>query len=237
MIALVHSSVILQSNFSKAKPVCHNLLSQQRIVFVLLPMLISSFILNMVCLTIKIKIASNKNIHHIFVILIHLCGTLMSTYNALFWYILNHYKGKQIAIEDEWKKKPLCLCMSCINSYSTHLTCVLMGLLAHSRFFLVKYPIDSKLRRMALLKIGMLSCISVAAIIILLQVMYSVSNWNYSSNTFCLFLPYQDQGNSLLMYSLHVRLILHILCLMFMSIMAHLTLLELNSSLKIKGEA
>ena len=60
--------------------------------------------------------------------------------------------------------------------------------------------------------------------------LYSVSTGNYSSNTFCLFLPYQDEENTLLRHSLHFRLILHIFCVMFMSIIAHLTLLELISS-------
>ena len=65
----------------------------------------------------------------------------MTISNALLWHVMNSYKGKQVAIEDEWKRKPLCLCMSHINSYSVYLTCVLMGFLAHSRYVLVTYPI------------------------------------------------------------------------------------------------
>ena len=74
-----------------------------------------------------------------------------------------------------------------------------MCLLAHSRCGLIKYPIASNLKIMLFSKkIVMLTCISVAAIVILLQGLNSVSSGNYSSNTFCLFLPYQDEGSTLL---------------------------------------
>ena len=69
-IVKTHSSVTV-INFSKDSLMCDNLLSQQRIVSVLAPVLILSSFLNIACLAIIIKNGSNKSIYHIFVILIH----------------------------------------------------------------------------------------------------------------------------------------------------------------------
>ena len=229
-IASNHKSIVLIDS-SKVLPKCDNLISNENIFSVLIPILFISWILNVGSLINNMTLGARRKTYDILVAIVNFSDILMIVYIAIISCIIKVYKGRYIAIQDEWKIHPICLFISSINLYSIILMCALMSLLAYARFSIVKYPLLSKFKEKNFTKkIVMLTCIFVAAIVLAYQILYTTFSGNYSSNTFCLLVPYPDEENLALEYGLFSRFILHICSLTFISVMAAATILELKTS-------